>query len=824
MAEQTSGDLSEKSGALPLARVRVVECGQGVSAAFGAKLMALLGAEVIKVEPPQGDLTRRRGPFFDDAPDPECSGLFLYLNADKRSVVLDLTDSRERQTLDDFLAGADILIHNIPAPERAACAMEGARISAQHPRLIIAGISRFGDSGPRSHYQAYELNTIHASGSAILNPHLCESPELPPLKYFGAQAEFQAGIHAAMAALAAFFYRTTSSVGQAIEVSEQECMASMLDLSLVWYTYQNLQTSRLGYSVIGPGGAHQCADGQLQIVCAEEAQWHRLVELMGNPDWTREEIFKDRGVRGKHIDALRILIEQWTHSRTVRDAVGQMQARRIPAAPISKPSDIYADEHLKAREFFVPLPARSPDAASILVPGAPFKSTTMGWSMSRPAPRLGEHTSETLRELRARSAQPRPPAPSLAPRAAQPQTLGPLHGVRVLDFCWVWAGPFCTAQLARLGAEVIRIETAKHPCVTRLFIPAEGKPGLNRCGCYNEKNQNKLSVQLNLEKPQAAEIVRQLARHCDIAAENFAPGVVDRLGVGYQSLRAARPDLIMISLSGYGQTGPFRNYVSYGPIVAAHGGMHTLTTYPGDRPRNLGVGYGDPVVGIFGAWLLNAALIHRKRTGLGQYIDLSNLEALEMMMPEALLEYAMNRRNLPAMGNRDHFMAPHNCYKASGDAEQWVTIAAGTEAQWRALCEAMGKPALAGDPRFADAAARKRNEDELDRIIGEWTSARDRWQVTEMLQRAGVAAMPTFSNRDLAHDQHMRERGFLVDLDHPEVGVRSYTGVPWTMSETPCKMHRAAPCLGQDTDDVLSRLLNYAPEEIEELRRTEVIA
>jgi len=623
-----------------------------------------------------------------------------------------------------------------------------------------------------------------------------------------------------MVALAAFSYRMKSGAGQAIEVSEQECMATMLDLSLVWYTYQNLQTSRLGFAVIGPSGAHRCADGMVQIVCAEEAQWQRLVELMGNPEWTREEIFKDRTARGNNIDAIRVLIEQWTQSRKMKELVGQMQARRIPAAPISKPSDLYADEHLKAREFLVPLPACSPDSAPILVPGAPFKSTAIGWSMRRPAPRLGENTGEILRELSARSAQ----HSGQTPRAPQPQTFGPLHGVRVLDFCWVWAGPFCTAQLARLGAEVIRIETAKHPCISRLFVPADGKAGLNRAGCFNEKNHNKLSVQLNLEKPEGAEIVRQLARHCDIAAENFAPGVIDRLGVGYQSLRAARPDLIMISLAGYGQTGPFRNYVSYGPIVAAHGGMHTLTTYPGDRPRNLGTGYGDPVVGIFGAWLLNAALIHRERTGQGQYIDLSNLEALEMLMPEALLEYAMNGRDLPPMGNRDSFMAPHNCYKTSGDAEQWVTIAVGTEEEWRALCEAMGKPSMADDRRFNTAAARKRNEDELDRIISVWTSARDRWEITEMLQRADVAAIPTFTNKDVAGDRHLRERGFLVDLDHPEVGVRTYAGVPWTMSVTPCKLHRASPCLGQDTDDVLRRLLNYTPEQIEELCKAEIIA
>ena len=224
-------------------------------------------------------------------------------------------------------------------------------------------------------------------------------------------------------------------------------------------------------------------------------------------------------------------------------------------------------------------------------------------------------------------------------------------------------------------------------------------------------------------------------------------------------------------MSGYGQTGPLRELRQLRPDDRA--ALRACTRSPaidGDRPRELGVSYADPAAGIFGAWLINAALIHRDRTGQGQYIDLSMLEAMEMIMPEALLEYAINGREPRPMGNHDRWMAPHNCYKARGDAEHWVTIAVGSEEEWRALCDAMGQPSLADDPRFRDrrdAQAKRRRTGPHHHA---WTSERDRWEITEMLQRAGVAAIPTFTNKDLVEDRHMRERGFLVELAHPEVG------------------------------------------------------
>lgn len=807
------------SGALPLSDLRVIECGEGVAAAFATKLMAMLGAEVIKVERPAGDVTRERGPFFDDRVDPEQSGLFLYLNADKCSVTLNLSDPSDRARLDHLLASADVLVHNIPPAERAASRMETRSIRADHPNLIVTNISAFGERGPRANYRAYELNIAHASGSAILAPLNSDRPDLPPLKLFGHQMEFQGASHAALATLAACLHRMKSGGGgQSIEVSSQECVAAMLELSFVFYTYQGRQTSRLGGRILGPWGIFDCADGKVLLACVEEAQWQRLVELMGNPPWAQEEIFKDRLSRGRNSDALFLLVAEWTKALTVSELFHGAQKMRIPVAPVNRMADVFADSHIRSRGFLRPLPIRDSTRA-IEVPVVPFNSSVMGSKLERPAPRLGEHNPEFEKICRRR-----PDAAASGVRARLNEA-GPLSGVRVLDFSWVWQGPFCTLQLAHLGAEMIRIESAKRIDINRVIPPfADGEAGYNRAGSFNQWNQGKRSVLLNLESREGIDVARSLVPHCDLVVENFAPGVIRRMGLGYDALHELRPDLIMLSLSGYGQTGPYSRYVSYGGLLGAQSGLFSVCGYSNAKPLETGFTYGDPNAGAFGAYAAVAALIHRARTGQGQYIDVALWEALEFVMPEAWLEYQMNRREPIVAGNRDRWMAPHNCYKTLGDAEHWISIAVRDDEEWRSLCLAMDQPALAEDPRFRTPAARKQNEDELDAIITHWTSRRDRWEATEILQRAGVAAMATLSNKDLAHDSHIRQRGFLVELEHPVVGRRIHAGVPWTMSETPCQVRRPAPLLGADTDDVLSTLLGYSADRIADLRRTGVLA
>jgi crotonobetainyl-CoA:carnitine CoA-transferase CaiB-like acyl-CoA transferase len=412
-----------------------------------------------------------------------------------------------------------------------------------------------------------------------------------------------------------------------------------------------------------------------------------------------------------------------------------------------------------------------------------------------------------------------------AQKATEVHRPAPLSGIRVADFTWVWAGPFCTLQLAHLGAEVIRVETATRLCVTRLLppYPRDVAPGPNRSGYFNQYNQGKRSVTLDLKRPEGLAVARRLCAASDIVVENFAAGVMDRAGLGYEVLRALRPDIIMIALSGYGATGPDRDKVSYGPAQVPLSGLSSVTGYRGAPPMHVGVSYGDPTAGLHGAVAVLAALLYRARTGNGQYIDLSQWESLIALLPEAVLSWTMNGTQPERDGNRDAAMAPHGVFPAAGD-DRWLAVAVEDDAAWVRLARLLGRPDLAEDPRYATVVARKRHEDDLETLLSEWTRQRSPAEATATLQAAGIAAFTAQTNRDIAEDPHLNARGFFTELEHPEVGLRKLLGVPWRMSASDCRVRRPAPCLGADTDAVLREVCGYAEDEIARLRAARVLA
>ena len=402
---------------------------------------------------------------------------------------------------------------------------------------------------------------------------------------------------------------------------------------------------------------------------------------------------------------------------------------------------------------------------------------------------------------------------------------GPLAGVRVTEFTSAWAGPYATCLLGFLGAEIIKVESRQRIDHARLvsFTTSTDFTNPDQSPVFNSLNLNKQSVCLNLTQPRAVEIAKQLIGKSDVVVENMRPGVIGRLGLDYQAAREVKPDIIYLSSSSCGQTGPHREHVGYAPNFASAAGLSYVTGYP-DWPPSILSGAIDLRSATTAAFSILAALLCHQRTGEGQYIDLASQETIVMLNSNALMDYLMNQRVQTRRGNRDVYdrMAPHNCYRCRGD-DSWISIAVANDREWRALCGAMGKPELAEDERFADAETRWKHQDELDRIISDWSSDKDYYELMHELQRLGVAATPSLSNEALSQDPHLEERETFLQVDHPLLKKDWVLSPPWKMSGTPPSIRRHAPSLGEHSQRIFRELLQMSAAEIETLKQEQVI-
>jgi crotonobetainyl-CoA:carnitine CoA-transferase CaiB-like acyl-CoA transferase len=377
-----------------LSHLRVLELASGLAAAYTAKLLADLGADVVKIEPPQGDPLRRLGPFPRGRIDPDAGGLFVYLNANKRGVVLDLEARGDRDHLARLLSRTDVVIHEFASAKLAPLGLDSETILRGRPRLVATSITPFGLSGPHADYRAYDLNLWNAGGVACLNGGGPGTDDLPPLRAFGHQAAFQAGLNAAIATLGAVYAREATGSGQHVEVSAQECLVTILELTYPFWPYCQVTASRLGNKPIQPLEFFECADGWVFLCAVEEHQWKTFVEVMGNPEWATLEIFADRLQRGANWDALKPMIAEWMAGQRVQELYALLQSRRVPIAPVSTMGDLLASPHLQARGFFVSF--AHPRGSTLRMPGAPYQFSKTPWQLRRPAPRLGEHNGEVL--------------------------------------------------------------------------------------------------------------------------------------------------------------------------------------------------------------------------------------------------------------------------------------------------------------------------------------------------------------------------------------------------------------------------------------------
>lgn len=389
----------------------------------------------------------------------------------------------------------------------------------------------------------------------------------------------------------------------------------------------------------------------------------------------------------------------------------------------------------------------------------------------------------------------------------------PLQGVRVINFGWIWAGAVMGQMLGDMGAQVIRIESANRPDISRVQGISDGSLNIGR---------SQHSATLNLREPRARELLMELVRVSDVVADNYRPGTMQGMGLGYDALKKENPTIIALSASAAGQTGPLSYIATYGSNVSSLGGLDSVQGYDAGGPVPAGISIVDPLYANIAVYAMLAALAHRRNTGEGQSIDLSQWEFTAGLMGGPLLDYVMNGRVQGPMGNRDPMMAPHGLYPCRGE-DQWVSIAVRTQEQWRALCRVMGRPELAEEARFADLFLRQRNWEALHETISAWTRRRDRWEIALALQRKGVPAFPVFSDKDAFHDRHYWERRAWVEIDHPLVGRKTVSGIPWKLSRTPGAMEQPTPALGQDNELVFCEILGLPSGQVGELVAAKVV-
>ncbi len=795
-----------------LAGIRVVELGSGVAAPFCAKIFGDYGADVIKVEPPDGDVSRRWGPFPGDDPHPEKSGLFFFLNTNKRGITLDVSAPEQRQQLLDLVAGADVFIEDNQPGRMRDWGLDYASLSARNPNLVMISITPFGQTGPYADWKGTDLNAFHLSAAGS---RYCGRPGEPPLKHGTFSAEFFGAYAAATWGVAAVAGRERMGAGQQIDVSCAEVIAAVFvgGQNIGGMAQDGVFETRTGVGMpLGaPATILPCKNGHVWMMALESGQWNGLCRAMGDPEWAQVEMFQDMFVRAQNADVIYPLIEQWTMEHTKQEIMDLCQENGCPTTALFTVEEVAEHPHLAEREFMVEL--EHPELGTIRTLGAPIRLPECPGGPRRPAPLLGQHNREVLDALE--RTEPRAPQ--------QPRTL-PLEGIRVANFGWGWLGPVAGQTLARLGAEVYKFESRTRIDINRTLPPfGDGIRDPDRSLQNHAGWGGNGSITLDLKKPEGQELARQLVAECDVALENFGPGVMARLHLGYEELRAARPDIVMVSMPAAGLFGPLKDIRTYGMSLSSITGLDSITGYRGGPPIPMENAFADPLGGVIGALAALLGLCHRDRTGRGQHVDFSQQEAVVQLVAPALMDYVMNGRVAGTIGNQHPLAAaaPHGVFRCAGE-DRWVAIAVSCEEEWQDLVAAMGNPQWAGGPEFADAERRIENLDRLHDCISAWTCDFDDYELAKTLQRQGVAATPVLNVSDLLSDPHFKARGTFPQVKHPLGFEETLYGayVKTNGVETPIQ---PGPMMGQDNERVFKGLMGISEQRYQRLVDEQVI-
>lgn len=788
-----------------LAHLRVVDW-TDLRGALAGRLLADLGADVVKIEPAGGDPDRMRPPFAGDVAAPDRSLPFLYRHANKRGAVIDLAGDAGLASLDALLAGADVLLENLAPAERAAARLEPAGVRARHPHLVHAVMADFGLSGPRATWRLEALPAFAASGALFS----CGFPDRPPCWLPGHAAHDAASAMICIGVLAAIFDRARHGAGQTVEVSVQEAgLVGLTPWSIPLEDYSRLYPMMAAAPPRNADGNYlvlPVADGHVRVLPATPRHWRAFVRLLGDPEALRGPEWDLLLYRMGNADVIRLVAGEALTARTKVDVVAEGRRIGVPIAPVNTPDEFVAEEQTRVRGYFRRPGWRPIGDAPVAV--APYVFSAGPVTLERPAPAPGDDDPVGFR----------PRAADAAPTAARnPDERPPLAGVRVLSLGVVAVGPEIGWMLAELGADVVKIESHTKMDALREVSLEPGRP--NRAFTFNDENRGHRSLLADLSTPGGRDLVRALAAKADVVIENNRGGVARSWGLDYDDVRRLRPDVVYIASQGYGRGGPLGEMQAFGPLNAAFAGTNLLANFP-DAPYPAGssLNHPDHVASKLGAAAVLAALEHRRRTGEGQLIDLAQTESAAFLLGEFYLEGPCTGRPPAPQGNAVPFAVPHGVYP-SAEEDGWVAIAVVGDAAWAAFCRTLGWDP---EPRLATVAGRRIAREVLDARVAEWTRTRTAEDAAAALQAAGVSAMPVLGPDQLRADAHLAARGAIVTVQHAEIGPERHAANPLRMSRTRLVPAGPSPLLGEHTAAVLAEWLRLDDAEIARLEESGV--
>ncbi len=777
---------------------------------LAGRLLADLGAEVLKIEPPEGAISRSLPPF-----DSQGESLFWRCyGLGKTCCRLNLEQANDRSLILELVANADVVLASFDAGEAARLGVDDAVLRAINPRLVHISISAYGLEGPKARWPASSL-TLEAAGGRL---SIQGDPDRPPLPVGYPQAWLHASAQAAADVIIALNEREQSRLGQFLDLSAQEAMWWTL-MAAQGYpvclgdnppgvgddraTQAPVQGPRTvaasdGLVTIAPGGSPPGTKTMFSFAIDEANQLGDRHPELDAYDWDQWALLVRSGAMApEHFQTVSNLLDQFIARRTKLELVEWALHNNLRLGPLHTTADLIHFPQYLERGFFQAVGGIVHPATWVHMSGTPVAAKPV-----RIADRLPVWRAETT-----------------AAAVSSTRSGNAFEGLRVADFSWVAAGPTIGKALADHGATVVKIESETRPDLSRTLPPyIDGEPGLNRSYWSFLYATSKLSLQCNLATPAGRKLARQMCDWADVVIESFSPGTMARMGLSYEELSAGRPELIMLSTSMLGQTGAFSQYAGFGQQASGFCGFHYVTGWPDRVPCGVAMPYTDVVAPKFGIAALSAAIFYRRRTGIGQHVDLAQAECSMLFMAPLLMDEIANGRTAERCGFDSPYACPQGVYATRG-IERYVAIAVETTEQWDALTRLIGGSRF-GAAEYQAFDSRWRDRQAINDVISAWARQRDAYDLEQELVRHGIPVSVVQRPLEVFNDPQLQARGIRQSLPHQECGDVIHYGFCTRFSAKPQMVRMAPPCLGQHNDYVLRELLELPESEIDALTQS----